>query len=230
MILTRGWQRVRRLFSRQPLPEDREPILHGESGIRQVGHREYVGGLWDQLGRLQFDFLVAQGLRPHHYLLDVGCGCLRGGVHFIGYLEPGHYCGLEKEPLLLEAGLRDELPAGMRETKRPRLHLTADFDCIPFAVPLDFGLAQSLFTHLPAGLVRTCLARIRPAFRPGGVFFATFFETGREQLNPALPHDHGYFAYTRRQMEDLGRHEGWRPEHLGEWGHPRGQRMMRFIA
>ena len=50
-------------------------------------HREAVGGLWDEMGRLQFDFLVAQGLQPHHKMLDIGCGSMRGGRHFVNHLE-----------------------------------------------------------------------------------------------------------------------------------------------
>ncbi len=38
-----------------------------------------VGGLWDEIGQLQFDFLRAKGLLPRHKLLDFGCGSLRGG-------------------------------------------------------------------------------------------------------------------------------------------------------
>jgi hypothetical protein len=32
-------------------------------------HRDFVGGLWDELGQLQFDFLKQHGL-PQHKLLD----------------------------------------------------------------------------------------------------------------------------------------------------------------
>lgn len=39
--------------------------------------REKVGGLWEQLGSLQFEYLVRNGLEPHHFLLDIGCGSLR---------------------------------------------------------------------------------------------------------------------------------------------------------
>ena len=49
-------------------------------GVRRLGHRAFVGGdgdLWDRIGRLQFDFLVSQGLRPEHVLLDFACGSLR---------------------------------------------------------------------------------------------------------------------------------------------------------
>ena len=38
--------------------------------IRAGRHREFVGGLWSELGKLQLDFLRAQGLRPDHRLLD----------------------------------------------------------------------------------------------------------------------------------------------------------------
>jgi hypothetical protein len=35
-------------------------------------HRTAVGGLWDELGRLQFDYLVREGLQRNNSLLDVG--------------------------------------------------------------------------------------------------------------------------------------------------------------
>ncbi len=42
-------------------------------------HRDMVGGMWEEIGRLQFEFLRARGLKPSHRLLDIGCGSLRGG-------------------------------------------------------------------------------------------------------------------------------------------------------
>ena len=66
-------------------------------------HREEVGGLWDKIGKLQFDFLKKMGLRSEHYFLDVGCGSLRGGIHFINYLEPSRYFGIDKNNELLDA-------------------------------------------------------------------------------------------------------------------------------
>jgi hypothetical protein len=35
-------------------------------------HRGAVGGLWDELGRWQFELLLRAGLKPSHRLLDVG--------------------------------------------------------------------------------------------------------------------------------------------------------------
>ncbi len=61
------------------------------------------------MGELQFKFLVGWGLRPGDFLLDVGCGCLRGGVHFVRYLEAGHYFGIDVNSSLL---IDDRLKGG----------------------------------------------------------------------------------------------------------------------
>ena len=57
--------------------------LEGKAGIEVVGHRAYIGGKWDEYGQMEFDFMVAHGLRPEHVLLDIACGSLRAGIHFI---------------------------------------------------------------------------------------------------------------------------------------------------
>ncbi len=51
--------------------------------IEAKAHRNFVGGSWDELGQLQFEFLKKSGLGAEHKLLDIGCGCLRGGIHFV---------------------------------------------------------------------------------------------------------------------------------------------------
>lgn len=200
----------------------------GEAGVRLLGHREYVGGLWEELGRLQFDFMVQQGLQPHHYLCDIACGSLRAGVHFISYLEAGHYLGIEKEGDLVRAGVEEELGPELNELKQPRLVVSSEFEFDKFDVRPDFAIAQSLFTHLPSSLIDQCMSRLRPFIREDGSLYATFHETHTETKNPDDPHDHGYFAYTRAQMVDFGARNGWDAVYIGEWNHPRGQVMMRY--
>ena len=91
--------------------------------------------------------------RPDHYLLDIGCGSLRGGVHFVRYLSKGHYCGVEKEKSLLEAGRSVELKRYTLVEKEPQLFKIDDFglSALPPEVEFDFMLAQSVFTHLTPG-------------------------------------------------------------------------------
>ena len=71
------------------------------------------------MGKLQFDYLVDHGLKPDHYLLDAGCGPLRGGVHFIQYLEEGHYYGVDKREDVIEEARELELPRHGLAGKRP---------------------------------------------------------------------------------------------------------------
>ena len=198
-------------------------------------HRRGVGGRWDEMGELQFRFLVDRGLLPHHRLLDVGCGSLRGGVRAIAYLEPGHYVGIEKEASLLEAGRTIELRRHGVEDRDPLLHVTGSFDLqwLPPEIRFDFALAQSVFTHLRPGLITACLRSVLPRLTRDGVFFATFFESldGRDVLGPS----HGWREdelqhprFTRATLERLANEVGATVEYIGDWGHPRDQRMLAF--
>ena len=87
--------------------------------------------------------------------------------------------------------------------------------------------ALAMLAAGPRGFIITRLppsSRIpRPMYRRRNI---TRCESARPRDNPRLPHDHGYFAYTREEMESLGRQAGWAAEYVGDWGHPRGQRMM----
>lgn len=200
----------------------------GAAGIAAAGHRKYVGGLWEQLGRLQLDFLLREGLRPEHVLLDIACGSLRAGVHLIPYLNAGHYLGIDKEQALIEAGVRDELSAQVRAVKQPRFVASDAFEFEQFNARPDYALAQSLFSHLPEEPIRTCFQKLRQVIADDGLFYATFFEAEQAQSNASSAHDHQRFQYTRQQIEAFGRDTGWTPEYIGEWGHPRGQIMVRF--
>ena len=46
--------------------------------------------------------------------------------------------------------------------------------------------------------------------------------------NPDTPHDHGYFAFTRAQMEAFGERCGYRSRYIGNWNHPRQQVMVAY--
>lgn len=200
----------------------------GEEGIRTLGHRGYVGGLWEEIGQLQFDFLLAQGLKPHHCLLDIACGSLRAGVHFIRYLDQGNYLGIDKEPGLIKLGIEQELGRETSELKRPEFVVSASFE-FSFSKRPQYAIAQSLFTHLTPGDITLCLGNLRQFVGSGHVFFATFFE-GDSSRNPARSHSHAHFEYSRNDMESFGLATGWNPVYIGDWNHPRGQKMFKYEA
>ncbi len=200
----------------------------GEEGIEKIGHRNYVGGMWDEIGELQFNFLVAKGLQPHHYLLDIACGALRLGVKAIPYLAPAHYLGIEKEASLVKAGLESELEPLLRETKRPNIIVSDTFEFEKLNQPADFAIAQSLFSHFPPALVSVCFQKLHPHLAADGVFYATYFESTAKIRNPEKPHDHGYFAYTREEMCAFGESCGYVANYIGDWNHPREQVVVEY--
>jgi hypothetical protein len=200
----------------------------GDKGIEKRGHRDYIGGQWEEIGTLQFDFLVAKGLKPESYLLDIACGALRLGVKAIPYLQPEHYLGIEKESGLVAAGFQNELDKDIREAKRPRIVISDAFEFSKIGQKADFAIAQSLFSHLPPALIELCFENLRPWLADNGVFFATYFEVETPRKNARKPHDHGYFAYTKSEMNAFGFANGFKAHYIGDWNHPRGQVMMEY--
>lgn len=202
-------------------------------------HRRAVGGAWDEIGKLQFDFLVQQGLRPDSILLDVGCGSLRGGIFFVGYLNDGHYYGIDSQQWLLDAGREIELPRTGNAGKVVHLICRDDFDVTSFGVVFDVALAQSVFTHLSWNTILRCLVNVKKVLKPGGKFYATFFEDPQGAFRTApIYHDRGEvvtypdrdpYHYEFSVFQDLARRVGFDLHYIGEWDHPRDQRMMVFV-
>ena len=207
-------------------------------GPRARPWRDKVGGNWEELGRLQFNYMLAQGLHPRHSFLDVGCGCLRAGVHFIAYLQDGRYFGIDRDQSLLDAGRDFELREAELESRQISLVCREDFDFTVFGVEFDYALAQSVFTHLDRGPILHCLTQMQKVLRPDGKFFATFFEDvgglhadrrlrhfpGRVVTYPSKDPFHCEFSV----LADLGGRAGLEAEYVGEWGHPRAQNMVLF--
>ena len=142
----------------------------GPKAIKEMGHRKYVGGLWDQIGKLQFNFLKSEGLEKDHTLLDIGCGCMRAGRYFIKYLNRCNYIGVDKEKAIIDAGINKELES-LYFTKTPLFIVTDCFDFTEIApFKIDYSIAQSLFTHLTLQNINDCLNNLRVIVEPGHKF------------------------------------------------------------
>lgn len=207
-----------------------------EAGV----HRKFVGGLWDEMGALQFDFLVESGgLTPDMTLLDLGCGSLRGGVRFVEYLNPGNYYGLDLNESLVEAGYTVEIPrAGLEgRLERDHLRVTDDFDATPFGVSFDRVIAVSVWSHLPFNHIQRSLYEVSRVLEPEGSFYTSFFVADEARLMQPVDHEPGGVT-THRDRDPF--HYLWedilyacRPfdlgaELVGDWNHPRDQQMARF--
>lgn len=202
----------------------------GIETINALGHRDYVGGLWEEIGQLQFDFMVAQGLQPEHTLLDIGCGSLRGGIHFINYVNSNNYLGVDKERELINRGVELELGKELLAEKQPEFIVNNHFGFDKFSKVPDFAIAHALFTHLVEHDIRLCLVNLKKfAGDKPLTFFASFFEIETPKVVEfEASHSHTKFEYTRTQMEQFGLEAGWQVEYIGDWNHPRGQRMIKY--
>lgn len=214
-----------------------DPAL--QQRVQSGDHRGVIGGRWDEIGAWQLDFAKAHGLKPEHYLLDVGCGSLRGGVKFVEYLQANRYAGLDAHTVLLDEGYNKELvPIGLdAKLERARLISNDTFDLSTFETPFDFAIAISVFTHITLNQIRMCLASVADALTPGGIFYATYFEVPEgEAINSSVERGEGIVTrYDRNpfhySFNDLLRVADGLPlsvERLGDVGHPRGQYMVAF--
>lgn len=199
--------------------------------IAELGHRLFVGGdgkYWDEISRLQYELLIAHGLKPQHVLLDIACGSLRAGREFIRYLDQGHYLGLEKEIDLIILGVACELGVEVFKSKRPKFVVSDKFDFSGFTIKPNYIIAQSLFTHLTLDDIRLCLLNARKFVDRNVYFFATFFEVDNPVKNQGASDAIECFFYTKSEMMALAEDAGWKMTHIGAWGHPRGQHLLRF--
>lgn len=211
-----------------------------EAAVARGGHREVIGGLWDQIGDHQMQFLITQGLRTSDRFLDIGCGSLRLGSRAIAWLDPERYFGTDLSAALIEAGRNAELDENLR-AKAPSSHFAVndDFDFGFLPQPVNMAIAQSVFTHLPLNHLRRCLSKLAPHMVTGGRLFVTYFECHPEAdlFSPIVQAPGGIvthdfkdpYHYRLADLEWATDAETWRFEPIGDWGHPRAQRIASFL-
>lgn len=189
-------------------------------------YRAFVGPKekYDVIGSLQFSLLTFLGLREHHYLLDIGCGSLRGGKLFIPYLLPERYFGIEPEQRLIEEVIKKELGEDCIKIKKPVFNNDSNFTLSIFNQKFDFLLAQSIFTHTSQAQIKRCLSEAKKVMKINSIFAATFFignsnYEGDEWVYP------GAVKYTTDFITDLIKEYGMESQ-LVNWPHPSGQKWV----
>jgi SAM-dependent methyltransferase len=120
--------------------------------IGQTLHSEgvFTGGppqFFEIAGRLQLAILIREGLYPDSKVLDLGCGCLRGGYWLIHFLDRGRYFGIEPADFMLRKGIQRVLEPQVLEDKQPRFDSNDRFDLSVFGENFDVVLARSIWSH-----------------------------------------------------------------------------------
>jgi len=171
------------------------------------GHKEF-----DVIGGLLFARFIALGLREHHRVLDIGCGCLRVGKLLLVFLEPGNYVGIEPQTWILDAGIEHEVGHGLIDFKQARFSNTETFDFASLGEPFDMVWAGSVFSHTSPRQTMACLLAVREQLALGAAFHATFIEPGPAATQRQMPEARtatgwtaGGLTYTVEEMQQFAR-------------------------
>jgi predicted TPR repeat methyltransferase len=184
--------------------------------------QEAVGGRWDEIGHLQFSYLVSNGLGPSQRMLDIGCGTLRGGRHFIRYLDRDCYTGVDISSAAIAAARTLVAAENLVEKSPVLLHNPdpARWFGTPDDATYEVLLAQSVFTHLDVPHIEACFHRLGSIMTAGARFFFTFNESqaSRRRDLKDFVHPFGLFSALSEQ-------HGFDIEKRTDYAHPRGQVM-----
>lgn len=127
--------------------------------------------LWELKRNFQVSFLRRSGLEPEHFLLDLGCGTLRGGIPLIELLHPGHYFGIDKRAeVLVEA--QQELRDHHLEHKHPTLLHSPEISQVLIDRKFDYIWSFSVLIHLTDEILADVLGFVKQQLAPDGVFYA----------------------------------------------------------
>ena len=194
-----------------------------QSAEAAVGGRTHEE--WLRVGRMQFDYLIAHGLKPGMRMLEIGCGNLRAGRLFIDYLEPGDYYGLDISPDILLAAQRTLASENLQE-KLPYLTLVEDLT-LSFLPSDSFDVvhAHSVFSHSPVDVIEQCLAHVGRVLKPDGFFDFTFDRTEGTEHH-VLRED---FYYRTSTLAELAGKYGLTARFMDDWEElPHLQSKMRL--
>jgi SAM-dependent methyltransferase len=148
-----------------------------DEAIRRGDYKSTMGGgaeFWEVRGRFQLELMRRVGLTSTSRLIDIGCGIIRGGVHFIRFLPAGNYTGIDGNPSFVRATrLIIEQDPDLRR-KSPVIEVVKNFQLAKFATnPFDFALAFSVLNHASADQRDRFISGIAAVLAPGGKVVVT---------------------------------------------------------
>lgn len=139
---------------------------------------DFLGGppqLFIPVGREQLIVLLEHGLTMESTVLDVGCGCLRGGRWIIPLVERGHYCGIEPSHHMLEKGLNQFVDPEIVRLKQPRFDHNDRFDFSVFDTKFTHFILRSIWSHTSKQQIETILDGMSAWGTQDAVLLASYY-------------------------------------------------------
>lgn len=170
---------------------------------RLLANGTFIGGppeYFEIAGDCQLGILRHFGMSSESKVLDIGCGCLRGGRKVIPELNPGCYFGIEPNKKMLEEGLEICIDSSVLSEKIPSFDNNADFDFGVFGTKFDLFVARSIWTHASKNDIAKMLDEFIE-WRESGAKFITSYHRARI---PILGEYHGTSWVGRSHESDEG--------------------------
>jgi SAM-dependent methyltransferase len=126
---------------------------------------------WETHGDWQRDFLIGQGLKPHHRFLEIGSGTGRLARKLIPYLDDDRYSGVEISDKARDYAFGRAFEERML-TKAPFFYSTVHH--VATEVKQDFLWAFSVFIHLPEYVMRDVLTECAARMHRDSRFYFSY--------------------------------------------------------
>lgn len=200
--------------------------LHTDMRIEKDGPELAIGAKrdgeqdWEIHSQRQLDFLISQGLLPHHRLLDFGCGTGRLASVAVPYLQPGKYLGIDISRKAVKCAIKYCVDYGLF-TRYPAFKQTNGGLEAVKGKQFDFIFAHSVFTHLPPEIVAQIFSDLSEM--DFGEFWFTFKQADAPQRSGLKQ-----FQFSVESLQSAAHNYGLKAEPFPyEW--PAGQKTMKII-
>lgn len=188
---------IRRLYF---LPSDVLTALKGNKNLMPPKGLIYTGaGEFLKMGtQITNMFVNKHGLQPHHKVLDVGSGIGRLAIPLTKIINAnGSYDGFDVIKIGTDWCTKNITKrfANFKFKYMPLhndLYNNTGAEANKFVFPypdnsFDFGIANSLFTHMMPDEVQQYYTEIHRVLKPGGKFYATFFSVNTQARYTSNP-------------------------------------------
>jgi SAM-dependent methyltransferase len=188
---------------------------HTDKRIAETGYQAAIGGgtNWDFHGELQRDFLIAQGLKPHHALLDIGCGTGRLARKAAPRCQ---YWGYD-----ISAGAVDAANALSHEEGWDKFRPTISLNW-PNGALFNFIWAFSVFIHLPREECVKLMTLVGAVMAPAARFYFSYVPEDRDWRSGLKQ-----FRHTLKTYQACAAEAGLTFEDVPNWIESTGRKPSR---
>jgi len=185
---------------------------------------EMVGpvGYWKKLRLYQLNVLKINGLKPHHKLIDIGCGPLQGGIALIDYLEKNKYVGIDICPVKLSYGYR-QIEKYNLNNKNPELFSSNTFGDYEIGNrKFDFCWASQVLYYFDSDKLSELFKFVSSCMKPKGKFLGDII--GEKHYAYRYPKPGGYILHTLDSLKRIAEEYGLKARSLGHivnYGYPK---------